>query len=121
MQARIPALSPNEWKNGLMIRYRSSARKPTTPLHSQKARMEAAWPIIAPFGAPVVPEVKRMSHMSSPATAAARDAVSAAVAPSARSRNASHDTVPSGAGPRNTTISSTQSGTPPSAARRSDT
>ena len=58
-----------------------------------------------PFGRPVVPDVKRMSHRSSGWTASARDSAVAASISSPRAMNSSHDTQPSGTAPRSTIVS----------------
>ena len=107
--ARMPAFNPNAWKNGLMIKYRSPVRRPTTSAHESYARMLAEWKSIAPFGRPVVPDVKRMSQRSSGCTAALRVSSSPASTSSARPTNSFHATHPSGTVPRITTISSTVS------------
>ena len=67
--------------------------------------MLAEWKSIAPFGRPVVPEVKRMSQRSSGCTASARASAVAASISSPRAMNSSHDTHPSGTAPRSTMIS----------------
>ena len=71
--------------------------------------MPAAWRSIAPLGLPVVPEVKRMSLVSSPATPAARSAAASALTWSARARNSVIGVVPAGDAPRKVIVSSTQS------------
>ena len=71
-EARIPDFSPNMWKNGFTIRYRSPGSSPAIP--SQSLLTHSVRPCVwtTPLGVPVVPEVNRMSDGSSGRTAAAR-------------------------------------------------
>ena len=80
---------------------------------SAATRVVPPWVWTTPLGAPVVPEVKRMSHGSAAVTAADRLATSARPSGVSRATNASHPTVPPGTGPRATsTVSRSGSSVP---------
>ena len=73
----MPAFSPNMWKYGLTMRYRSSAFSPVMATQSVATRVVPPWVWTTPLGTPVVPEVNRMSQGSSGVTAAERRSTSA--------------------------------------------
>ena len=99
------------------MRYRSSAPRPVMATQSAATWVVPPWVWTTPLGTPVVPEVNRMSHGSSGVTAADRRSTSARPSGVARAANASHDSVPPGAGPRATTTVSRSGSSVPVAAQ----
>ncbi len=77
---------------------------PTMPDQSQKAWTVWPWVVGTPLGYPVVPEVKRMSLRLSAVTDAARAASPSPATSFPVLASASQHSVPSGAGPRITTV-----------------
>jgi hypothetical protein len=67
---------------------------------------------IAPFGWPVVPDVKMMSETVLPVTAASRRSISCSSTASPAARNASHETVPAGDAPHHDDRPSAGTGAP---------
>ena len=108
-QARMPALKPNVWKNGLTTRYRSPGLSCAQSAQARATPRDRSCEVIAPLLRPVVPEVNMMSLTSPGRTVAARRRASAS---EPACRNASHSS-----GTR-TTRPSRSSSPGPAAARR---
>ena len=85
-----------------------------TSLHDLYPRQVAEWVSMAPFGAPVVPEVNMMLQRSSPPTFSARATTAAASTSPARSMNDAKSVAVSGTEPRSTMTSSSLAGSPAS-------
>ena len=82
--------------------------------HASNVRSVCAWVVIAPFGFPVVPDVKMMSDTSSGPTASARARASSLDTSLAPTRKSANAVLPSGASPCSTITCSSVSGMPAS-------